>query len=364
MRGNELLDKMELIDPSFVEAADKMNRKKHVAWMKWGVAAACLGLVSLGLWSLLQKQTQIPAEFVELKTITVSELNAAQGYEGYLCYEISELENGNPWTENMKLSTLPVYKNDAYDASGAGIPKGLSKSELIERFSYVTEVLQLEVISTKTHVEKLLTTQIDVETDKGRLQLQADGTITYFPVEEEVVFPELVEKYAAFLQFENAELVSYGTYNFYGDFYPNYKLYDSSGDEVEDILNYNFSSVQFAPDQDGKLFLIRKEEELLVANKLGDYPVISVKEATSRLLDGKYQTSVPFEFPGKKYIGKVEIIYRTGSSEKYLLPYYRFYVELVNEELDNGLKTYGAYYVPAIAEEYIANMPIYDGSLN
>ena len=60
MRGNELLDKMELIDPSFVEAADKKNRKKHVAWMKWGVAAACLGLVSFGLWSLLQKQTQIP----------------------------------------------------------------------------------------------------------------------------------------------------------------------------------------------------------------------------------------------------------------------------------------------------------------
>lgn len=31
---------------------------------------------------------------------------------------------------------------------------------------------------------------------------------------------------------------------------------------------------------------------------------------------------------------------------------------------DNGLKTYGAYYVPAIVEEYIADMPIYDGSFN
>lgn len=30
----------------------------------------------------------------------------------------------------------------------------------------------------------------------------------------------------------------------------------------------------------------------------------------------------------------------------------------------NGLKTYGAYYVPAIAEEYIADMSTYDGSFN
>lgn len=44
MRGNDLLDKMELVAPAFVEAADvEPIRKKH-RWVKWGVMAACLCL--------------------------------------------------------------------------------------------------------------------------------------------------------------------------------------------------------------------------------------------------------------------------------------------------------------------------------
>ena len=43
MRGNELLDKMELVDAAYVEAADAepMNvkpKKNRAVWMKWGAA--------------------------------------------------------------------------------------------------------------------------------------------------------------------------------------------------------------------------------------------------------------------------------------------------------------------------------------
>lgn len=47
-----------------------------------------------------------------------------------------------------------------------------------------------------------------------------------------------------------------------------------------------------------------------------------------------------------------------------LIPYYRFYVLLPDMKQDNGLQTYGAYYVPAITDEYISNMPVYDGHFN
>ena len=46
------------------------------------------------------------------------------------------------------------------------------------------------------------------------------------------------------------------------------------------------------------------------------------------------------------------------------MPYYRFYVELPQEAGENGMKCFGAYYVPAIAAEYIADMPLYDGHFN
>ena len=47
MRGNEFLDKMELIAPAYVEAADTRPKKKNI-WVKWGAMAACLSLIFIG----------------------------------------------------------------------------------------------------------------------------------------------------------------------------------------------------------------------------------------------------------------------------------------------------------------------------
>ncbi|WP_434309508.1 hypothetical protein [Hominifimenecus sp. rT4P-3] len=47
MRGQDFLDKMDLIDPAYVEAADTIPKKKKYVWVKWGAAAACLFLAIL-----------------------------------------------------------------------------------------------------------------------------------------------------------------------------------------------------------------------------------------------------------------------------------------------------------------------------
>lgn len=46
MKGNELLDKMELIDPAYVEAAEVKPARKKRVWLKWGAAAACLCILA------------------------------------------------------------------------------------------------------------------------------------------------------------------------------------------------------------------------------------------------------------------------------------------------------------------------------
>ena len=104
---------------------------------------------------------------------------------------------------------------------------------------------------------------------------------------------------------------------------------------------------------------------------MGDYPLISVEEARTRLINGHYQTSAPVEFPGEDAIAKVELIYRTGGQEEVFLPYYRFYVLLPSgakgvppEDSETGLKNYGAYYVPALSDDDVKNMPTYDGHFN
>ncbi len=42
MRGDELLNKMELVDPAYLEAADERPDTKKRNWLKYGIAAACL----------------------------------------------------------------------------------------------------------------------------------------------------------------------------------------------------------------------------------------------------------------------------------------------------------------------------------
>ena len=45
MRGKDFLNKMELIDPIYVEAADTIPVKKNKTWIKWCAVAACLCLI-------------------------------------------------------------------------------------------------------------------------------------------------------------------------------------------------------------------------------------------------------------------------------------------------------------------------------
>ena len=48
MRGNEFLDKMELIDPAYIEAADAAPKAGRKIWTGWRAAvAACICLVVL-----------------------------------------------------------------------------------------------------------------------------------------------------------------------------------------------------------------------------------------------------------------------------------------------------------------------------
>ena len=98
--------------------------------------------------------------------------------------------------------------------------------------------------------------------------------------------------------------------------------------------------------------------------KLGDYPIISSDEALELLGEGKYITSVAqYDFPGTEYAGMVELVYRVTDLEEYYIPYYRFYVE-IPEGAEDGKKLYGAYYVPAVRQEYISDMTVWDGHFN
>ena len=171
-------------------------------------------------------------------------------------------------------------------------------------------------------------------------------------------------QYGELLGMEEPRLNLYGgDYDIYGRQLYRLEFFEGAGSDLDQILHYNFTPVAFYCDDAGGLFLVRIWQPDL-SQKMGDYPIITASQARELLLEGHYITTVPYEMPGREYIRKVELVYRTGTQKEYYMPYYRFYAELPQEKRENGLNTYGAYYVPAVSGEYLIGMPTWDGSFN
>ena len=409
MRGTELLDKMGLISPGYIAEAEKKSekllRRRKLRRVRLGVgSAACICAAVFGAYAAARFGTANPdTQNTNLEKINIPQLVTGMGFEGYLCRDISELENGNPWSEEMNITSLPVYKNLAFDETRVGFKLGLDEVEMTEMLFCTMESLGLSAETSSIEVSRDACTLVDgkmtpldnatavraVTDKKGeKLTVYADGMTEYFlpdntflpsgysftrteedDAEAEKALGYLVDEYADFLGISEPALSAHtlgrgvdGVVN------RKYTVYDAAGDDEDLILNYNFAKTTFSPNSSGCLRIIRKENALSAAEKLGDYPLVTADEAKKRLADGCYQTSVPLEFPGEDKIAKYELVYRVSAFEEVLLPYYRFYV-LLPDSLNRigseiGLKLYGAYYVPAIEEEYIENMPLWDGSFD
>lgn len=59
MRGGELLDKMELVDPAYVAAADRPPQLRRVRWKAWASVAACLALAVVSV-AVVRMSRQAP----------------------------------------------------------------------------------------------------------------------------------------------------------------------------------------------------------------------------------------------------------------------------------------------------------------
>lgn len=62
MKGREMLDTIENLNPAYIEAAAEKPKARRTGWRKWGAMAACLCLLITGvtLWGDLGQQGKIP----------------------------------------------------------------------------------------------------------------------------------------------------------------------------------------------------------------------------------------------------------------------------------------------------------------
>ncbi|MCD7784070.1 MAG: hypothetical protein LUH18_00545 [Oscillospiraceae bacterium] len=406
------------LDTKYLEEMLEYKPKNKPVYVRYLALAAVLCLVvAATVWanwdnglSVDENTFPIGTEYeddtvdaVDLPMLTVSLGNSGMGYEGYLVYDISDLVSGNPWNENMELSTLPVYQNaisyDDYQVPLSGVDYD-KMSELLydvaERLGLDTETLEITDDAYSEERKQSVIKSYEgsgydipegyfnarrymCETDDYEIEVDITLTLTVTfknPAsvpdgigEDAYALAEyLLENYSELICMENPVIsIDGGDYDTEGEQSFSIAFYETTGDDTENILSYNFKKVCFYCNDDGDLWLIRFYNTDL-SDKIGDYPIVTADEATEMLTEGKYLTSAPVEFPGTEYIGKVELIYRTGAYEENFIPYYRFYVEIDPGYGDSfytsGLTTYAAYYVPAISEEYISDLTVWDGSFN
>ena len=415
MKREDIENAVELLDDDIIAEAGAVRSAgdpKKTVWVRFAAIAACaVLLVGAGIWAasgLGGNGGETPID-AELPMISLSgDPVGAMGFEGYLFNDISEFVSANPWNEKNAPDTLPVYKNPlVFDEStmrqyGGDFEEMEARArDIAGRLGIVESALEVSDDAPDEEERELIEEKFKeagVSVPEGyftpeRVIAQAEGvkitvdqsltaTVNFDPA---VALPKsynfthhasyddklatakyLQEEYSALIGFSSPVInISKGDYNFYGERSFDIDFFEGGKNLsiAERILNFNFRSIHFACDDEGKLFIVRLYEHNLT-EKLGDYPIVSTDEAKELLTGGYYITSVPYDMPGEEYIAKVELVYRTGDHESYFMPYYRFYVELPEELQDNGLKTYGAYYVPAVEGRYIENMEVWDGSFN
>src|SRR5450756_1388587 len=255
MKNEKILDVIGQVNDEYIEEAaqkEKVGQKR--TWVKWSLLTACLLLtVSAGILFLptILSELKISIEARNLPMLTISSESGGMGFEACLAYDISELANGNPWTVNSKLNTMPVYKNTPYYSSG--IPAaGIGKEGMLELAEQAANALGMEITDTKYEVNEKpgyksgykseaslddndVIEYVIAETATAKIAVTRSGMVTinfteglelpaeyYFKNEDisdeeaKSVTDYLLERYAAFVSFDQPQKALFADYNIYG----------------------------------------------------------------------------------------------------------------------------------------------------
>lgn len=424
-KAERLLNALNDISDDMIIAAQpgKTPHKRTAAlWVKIGSSAAAViavGGIAMGVMlsrsSSGERGTLTADE--NLPKITAELSKGAMGFEGIMVPDISEYASSNPWKAEQEITAMPVYKNRVAKDFGSSIITDVDyqtvvdelKALLIENAARLgvtvaeaditdngypeedwEKIAQSYEAATRTPVPKgyFIPSRFEAVTDDFTITTDSDYVTTIeftnpreVPVDMHSTEYDTVLQAAEYLKTEYSELIGMkeptiaingGDYSYSGSrSWFEIAFYDAAGTVEQDIENYFMNYVRFYANDSGKLHLIRIFRYDLAGELIGNYPLLTAEQAEEMLKNGEFATSVPVSEDYKpESCARAELVYRTGITDKYYIPYYKFWVDVTDEISAGGFipgevsTTYGAFYVPAVLPEYIEDMPTYDGKFN
>lgn len=387
MKAEAILSAMNYIDEDILFAVenrkDKRNKVKDKTQHRLLIAAACIVFTAV---SAVFINTVISNSMPKLELKTSK--GDGMGFEGAFLKNTYDFEPGNPWEYSLFTLRMPVYESNSHDEKGT--PCGLSEIQLDKTVNKAVSALGAKTTDiTKAYANDLyggyendFVYSVTAETDIASITANAAGGLSVFfnkPVTcpydfnaESVADAKKTAEYytdkyseliSSFIGFEKPEISFSTEYNAYGEIHRTYRVYDSSGSKKDDIVNYNLNYAELRIENDGSLSSIYICNSASVTYKVAEYPIITESKAEKKLIAGDYISSVvQYDFPGKEYIAKTDLVYKSEKGET-VAPYYRFIVELPEAPDEIGIKSYGIYYVPAVKDKYISSITLIDGEI-
>ncbi len=399
MKKNErLMEQLGEVDDKYIaeSAPGTKSRKNHVKWIVIGaMGAAAAGVViwqgakSIPDRNTDQKTTDIsrsygqriefPENNGELKIIrTVNGETGGMGFEGFTTYDVSDLLDGNPSRENCEFTELPVFIEPSNEIYCHGDFPVYTMDEMEERLKDIAGRLTDEEFTPVDrhpngdyYKAKAGNIKLSMDAYSSRIHIEFENSVELPPeydicnttdrahAERSLEF--LGEKYRDVIQMDNPTPAVFTDFNIYNEPHTTFALYGNSEDPLTALINYNLRKVYFYGGV--KLSTISVYNDYDYKEFAGMYPVISYDDAYKKLISGEYYTTVWEEeyIPDGINVDEIfftGISYKRTADYKYTLPYYRFLIELHPERsgeyaLSEGMKEYGAFYVPAVSPDYL-----------
>ncbi len=344
------------------------------------------------------KRGLIKSDSESLPKITPELGSVSAGFEGCSVSDISNLDGGSPWVE-LKITdqtTLPVYRQKLYrDYQDNGRIVGANTDFMVEAAKFYARGFGLDPakVTLKDSGDSVSAVceqdgvEIEVTVTDGmnyiayiRLEdgfgLSEGAKVGFYNgaarEEAERAEAELLMRYEWLIGYNDAgrtEVIASEEDNCYVRMYHPLSGYemipyedgtvpeDSPDDIIQSIINYSLNCIDFMDD--GVIHIHGVIDGFFEQyEKLGDYPIITPEEALARIDSGRYLTTAAGSEKTSADVVYTELIYRSDG-----IPYYRCYVSLGGWQ-GVGAETYGAYYVPAVRDEYIDGSTPWDGRFN
>lgn len=354
MKAEDLFCALGEIDDRLVDSAKpgKVHTYQRNAF-KWAVSvAACVCLLITGY--SVSKVISTRDKLMSLSISSIVFEPTGLGYEGIDDLSLENSDDINPWTKDADIKELPVYKNLRYN-DGKLSQRYYSAENLKKQTEDFAKYLGLDIIDGEVveGEEEGEVYNYILQTKQG--QISTNGAGISFNIKKG--YEHLLAEHIRFCYSSETEKIIgiYREYSVDGELLTeNKRSYYKTDNLVDNIIAFNLQSHYESKGED--YTNSRSEDFISSSLKVGDYPIITWRQAQKKLLKGEYVNSLDeSQVTGGKLsesaIADVELIYYTNGNPEIYMPYYRFYVKYYSADSDN--QRYAYVYVCAVADKYL-----------